>query len=517
MATTETFDAVIVGSGAAGGAAAHRLTAAGWKVCVLEKGPHRTEKDVFHDELAVCRREYAAPGVASEPNVEVKHGTPQRTARGWIACGVGGGTVYMSGFFFRMRARELADWPVDAREMAPFYDQVERTIGVSGDAAKLPEPQAPFPLGPIAVHPAARLVEEACARLGRHVFPTPRAILSEPYAGRPACAYCGFCGSYGCEIGAKSSSEVSFLRLAARTGNLTLVPDAPVVEVLAPGGRAGGVVWQDAQGARHEARGRVVVLAASAIQTARLLLLSGLANGSGQLGKNLMFATFAGASGTFALPHAAFPTGGREWPFLDRSVQDDDVPGTLIFIMPHVNPIHRAERLARRAGDEPPLWGVELARRLRRGFLDTRAIEVEAFSSFQPHAEAQVTLDPEVKDRRGLPVARFSAAVHPASLEASDRLAARGREILAAAGATVEESTEERTYALLQAGTARMGADASTSVIDASGRVHDVKNLYVADSSGFPSIGGAPFTETIMANALRVASRIVEAGARGEL
>jgi choline dehydrogenase-like flavoprotein len=129
-----------------------------------------------------------------------------------------------------------------------------------------------------------------------------------------------------------------------------------------------------------------------------------------------------------------------------------------------------------------------------------------------------VSLDPERRDPNGVPVARISIAVHPASLSASDFLLERGTEVLTAAGALeVRRSDEPRTYWNLQAGTARMGRDPSRSVVDPSGQSHEVRNLYVADSSTFPSGGAAPFTLTIMANACRVASHVVARGVRGEL
>jgi choline dehydrogenase-like flavoprotein len=542
------LDACVVGSGAGGGAVAYALTRAGFRVALVEKGPHYKDADFFHDELAICRRTFFVPSPFSEPQVMLRDGgAPERTTDGWIACCVGGGTVHMSGYFFRMRPEDfrlrslygglpfsnLADWPIAVREMDPFYDEVERVIGVSGDATAEGRAAA-YPLGPMISHPSAALVEQACQKLGVRTFPTPRAIVSADYGGRPACHYCGFCGSYGCEVGSKSSTLSTFIALAQQSGRLTLVPNAMVSAVDMGGERAIGVTYIDQKGSHHAIRSKITVLACSAIQTARLLLLSatshhpeGLANSSGQVGKNLVFATFGSAYGRFGLPSPHFPDGARVMPFLDRAVRDYDVApkpklehpkeGTLLFMLPHKNPIFQAERLAKVQGG-PPVFGAELKRRMREFFRDTRTIEVEGFGEFFPHAGCDVVLDPEVKDRYGLPVARIRTGVHPASLEASNALLSRGRAILDAAGAeSVGSYPGERIYHVLQAGTARMGKRAHDSVLDASGRAHDVKNLYVADASGFPSTGGAPFTLTIMANALRVASHIVRRAGRGEL
>jgi choline dehydrogenase-like flavoprotein len=512
---------------------------------VLEKGPYYRESDFTHDELDVCRRSYFVPSALTEPHMVAKNGRPaERSSDGWIACCVGGGTVHMSGFFFRMHREDfhlrslygavananIADWPISFDEIEPYYDEVERVIGVSGDAAANPrEPRRrPYPLAPILSHPSASLIEDASRKLGLRAFPTPRAVLSADYGGRRACQYCGFCGSYGCEVGAKSSSLASFVPLATATGKLTLRPRAMATRVVASGGRAQAVLYLDEKGALVEARARVIVLALSAVETARLLLGSGLCNASGQLGRNLLFSTAAAGWGRFPAASPHFPPAARALPFLDRSVQDQyllprgNLPhpkgGTLLFNLPHKNPIFQAERLAATDGEAPPLFGAALQRKLREFFLESHTVEWETFSEFFPHEGCDVTLDPDVKDRFGLPVARIRVAVHPVSLAVSDHLANTGRAVLEAAGATSTGAAhDDRAYLFLQAGTARMGTDPARSVLAPSGEAHEVKNLYVADGSGFPSSGGAPFTLTIMANALRVAAGIVARGRRGQL
>jgi choline dehydrogenase-like flavoprotein len=543
----DSFDAVIVGSGAGGGAAAYALTQAGFRVCVLEKGPHYKSEDFYHDELEVCRRDYFVPSPLDEPHTVVRPGktTAERTTDGWIACCVGGGTVHMSGFFFRLhredfRVRSLygevaradvGDWPITYEDLAPFYDEVEKTIGVSGDATANPHegPRAPFPLAPLLAHPASALVEAGARKVGLRAFPTPRAILSADYNGRAACQYCGFCGGYGCEVGAKSSSAVTFLALAAKSGKLTLQPRAMATRVTTDRrGRARGVTWRDASGATHETTGRVVILACSSIETARLLLISKIGNASGLVGKNLIFAGWASGWGRFPAPSPHWPPGATGLPFIDRSIQDlylvkdaglpHPKAGTILFNAPHINPIFQLERLADRGEDAPPLFGNELKRQLREFYADTRTIEWEAFSEFFPHDGCEVTLDPDVKDRFGLPVARLQTAIHPTSFAVSEHLAHRARDVLDAAGATKTGSDPgPRVYHVLQAGTARMGADPRSSVTNRDGELHDSPNVFVADASTFPSAGAAPFTLTIMANALRIARAIAARGKRGEL
>jgi choline dehydrogenase-like flavoprotein len=509
---TEACDACVIGSGAGGGAAAWALARAGLRVVVLERGPHYREQDFFHDELAVCRRDYFVPDPARDPHVVVRGGRSERSAEGFIACCVGGGTVHMSGYFFRMRREDFRGWPIALADLEPFYTEVEREIGVSG-AGKL------HPLPPLLAHPAAKLVEQACAKLRVQAFPVPRAIVSGDYRGRQACTYCGFCGSYGCEVGAKSSTLATFLRTAHRTGKLTLRDRCRATRIATAGARASEVLYLDAAGHEQRIRARAVVVACSAIETARLLLASGVANGSGLVGKGLMFSTTASGFGRFPRDSPFWPASMEKLPFIDRALQDlPGAPaGTILFQRPHLNPIFQAERLAWNRG-APPAFGVELKRRMKEFFLETHTIEWESFSAFEPHDGCDVALDGAVKDPAGIPVARVRMDVHPSSLSGSDVLAARAREVLSAAGAVRQgETGDDRVYSVLQCGTARMGADPATSVVDASCQAHEVRGLFVADSSTFCSSGSAPFTLTIMANALRVGRGIADQMRRREL
>jgi choline dehydrogenase-like flavoprotein len=232
-----------------------------------------------------------------------------------------------------------------------------------------------------------------------------------------------------------------------------------------------------------------------------------------------MFAALGTGYGRFPRGSPAWSPGTERLPFIDRALQDlPGAPrGTILFQRPHPNPIFQTEKLAWNRS-RPPAFGAELKRRMREFFLETHTLEWESFSEFLPHEGCDVSLDPAVKDAAGQPVARVRIALHPASLAASDQLAARAREVLSAAGAVrLGESGEERVYTVLQCGSARMGANPSTSVLDAACQAHDLKGLFVADSSSFCSSGSAPFTLTILANALRVAAGIAGRMRRREL
>jgi hypothetical protein len=196
-APDEVYDACIVGSGAGGGATAWALCRAGWKVLLLEKGPHIAAKDFVHDELGVCRRPYFMPNPMEDPNMVAAGGAAaERSAEGWISSCVGGGTVHMAGYFFRMRPEDfrvrslygavagasVADWPFRYEELLPHYLEVERTIGVSGDAGAEPHHRPAYPLAPLLSHPAGALVDRACSKAGMRSFRIARAIVSADYA-----------------------------------------------------------------------------------------------------------------------------------------------------------------------------------------------------------------------------------------------------------------------------------------------------------------------------------------------
>jgi choline dehydrogenase-like flavoprotein len=548
-------DVCVIGSGAGGAPIAHRLSEAGARVVVLEKGPWYRAEDFTHDEIATVRRDMWVPYPTEEPHLQRDAGgSAYRTNNGWIANCVGGGTVHMSGYFYRLHPADfelrtrygavegatLADWPIGYADLAPYYDRVEATIGVSGQAGAHPfePPRAgPYPLPPVATNVLAGLVERGARKLGWHPFQIPRAVLSTAYRGRGACVYCDYCGSYGCESGAKSSTLASLIPEALATGRCEVRPHCMAFEVGTDDeGRATSVRYYDQEGEAREQRARVIVVAATAVESARLLLNSrsrrfpaGLANGSGLVGRNLSFSILAKGAGEFErrrLPEVMQPRPANH--FLDRAVQDHyfldpkesapgfDKGGTVHFILPHRNAIYTAERLSRRS--EPRLWGEALAQAILRYHRDVHQIEFEVFGEWLTSDDTRVTVDGGVEDRCGIPVATIHHTPHPASRHNVKVLADKGEALLRAAGAheTWTEEAGGTTY-VLQHGTCRFGTDPATSVLDPSCRAHEVPNLYVTDGSFMPTSGGVPTTLTILANAFRVADQMVEQlkGAKG--
>jgi len=534
-------DAVVVGSGAGGAPVAYELASAGLKVVILEKGRRYRDEDFDHDEIRMCRRSFFTPSIADEPHT-LRHGESEKATRvtaGWVSSIVGGGTVHMAGYFHRLHPIDfklrstlggipkstVVDWPISYEDLEPFYTRVEQEVGISGvwHAHPFEEPRkSDYPMPPLAENGIAKQIDEACAKLGYHPFPTPRAIVSQSYRGRQPCMFCSLCASYGCEIGAKSSTLASLIPAAEATGLCEVRPECMATEIpVDASGRVTGVVYRTAAGESAFQPARCVVVACTALESARLLLLSrsarfpsGLANASGVVGKNLVF------SGE-TKGEALFKRQGREgvaWladrlPFVQRSLQDfylldrpvDGVrkAGTIGFALAHPNPIFTAERIAG-SGSETR-WGVRLKQALREEAVGARTLTFETFAEFLPTSGTYVDLDPDVKDRWGVPVARITLGRHALDVAANRLLAARGKEVLDALGPDSSKITQEDGQDMvLQGGTCRFGRDPATSVLDVDCRAHTVPNLYVSDSSFMPTSGGVPFTLTIMANALRV-------------
>lgn len=541
------LDVLVIGSGAGGGPLALTLSRAGLKVLVLEKGPDYGRELYKRDEVTIVRRSFFVPSLDDEPHVLVENGKARRTAIGWIANCVGGGTVHMGGYFyrfhpddFRMRSRfgtyeEIADWPYTYDDLEPYYTRAEWAVGVSGFKDPYEGPRSkPYPMPALEEHPLSRALDRACEQRNLRAFVTPRAINSQPYEGRPACHYCEFCGSYGCPTGAKGSVQEALLSKAARTGFCEIRPNVMVREVLAGrNGRATGCIYLDADGAEHEVSAKVVCVCCSSIESARLLLLSkstgapdGLANGNGLVGRHLQLHSFSKGYARFRYDrHPELPLRVRH-PFLDRSIRDfyflppgvSDLPkGGLIRIwFPHANPIFTAVRLA---SDHTSrlLWGNELKQRIRDYYHSYRTLEVDIFHDFIPNGGTYVDLDPQVRDKWGLPVARIYLDIPGHHARAGKWLVARSLEVFEAMGADELLTGEEGdTAPHLVHGTCRAGRDPKTSVLNEYCQTHEVPNLFVVDGSFMPTSGGVATTLTILANSFRVADHIVARAMGGD-
>lgn len=539
-------DVCVVGSGAGGSPLAYELGKAGFKVVVLEKGPWYRQEDFVHDEILNSRRNFFMPLPWNEPHLW-RAGPDKpfaRTNDGWTANCVGGGTVHMSGYFYRLKpvdfrlrselgdvkGANVADWPIRYEDLAPYYDKAEALLGVSGRVVphKFLEPRKQgYPFPPLAEHPVSLEIDKACQSLGWQALPTARGILTANHEGRRACTYCTLCGSYGCETGAKASTLAALVPKAVATGNVEIRPRSMATQITAGAdGLAKSVVYLDQDGVTQEQPAKIVVVSCTAIESARLLLNStsarfpsGLGNHNGLVGKNLLFSSFGQSKATFRVSSQA---ASKAWlqtkaPFVNRSVQEFYLMpdarfgfrkgGTLGFMWAHPNPIFAAVGLAKKGADG--IFGKALKDKLRE-YRDSRILEFEIYGEFLPTDDTRVTVDANVKDSYGLPVAAITVKRHPTDLVMTKFLVERGEEVLQALGPeSVTRVGVAGETAILQGGTCRFGNDEGQAVLDKNCRSHSVKNLYVVDGSFMPSSGGVPITLTIAANSFRVADHLV--------
>ncbi len=559
------YDVCVIGSGAGGASVACRLAEAGHTVLVLEKGPWFERSEFLKDEIVQSRRPTFKSSVQTEPMVsswwdirQGKHLAPTPTAKYWNGNLVGGASELMSGFFIRMKPHDFrvrstygpvegaepADWPIQYDDLEPYYDLVEKEVGVSGRVVSLPEGLADrrssptFPMPPTREHPFSAMIDELAPKQGLHSIPLPRAVLSitdrERFPERSACHYTGYCGSYACYSGAKGAAGAAFLPRALRTGRCDLIARAHVRRLETNDkGAVVRAIYQDRDGKQQSVEARVFVVACQAVESARLLLKSksrthpqGLGNNTGQVGRNFISSTFGAGWGEFPLsvhPHLRTPE-ARGAPFVNRILQDfyrrEGMPhngGTLNFLLLHPNPIAASTMQAfwdqTRVGghqERLPIWGRALKRKLAHYFTEVEHLKFEVFGEWLPNPDCRVELDPKVKDKYGDPVARVYQRTHPRSIENAWFLVERGMDFLRKMGARNVRSAP--TYGTpstnLLAGTCRFGDDPKTSVLDRNCRAHDTDNLYVTDGSFMPNGGSSPFTFTIYANALRVADQI---------
>ena len=551
------FDVVIIGSGASGGAVAYTLCKAGFKVAVLEKGRLIRREEFSKDELAYCRRDIVTPNLFEEYHV-----IEERVNGKWVATPtyesgwsfwngniVGGSSNFMSGMLhrlhpddFRLKSKygeikgaNVVDWPITYEDLEPYYTLAEELVGISGHYE--PHPFEPprstpdFTQPPTRENAVVKLLDKSCRELGIRSLVTPRAVLSRDKGHRNACYYSNFCGSYGCSSGAKSSSREALLHPALATGNLALLSNTHVKSLYTDKKEhvSYALVVNTITGQEKKIYGDIFVVAAQAHESARLLLNSankyhpsGLANDSGELGKNLVFSGGGAGQGELhadSLKEISFAELMQTGYFVNRSILDwyfvDDwwdgkfKGGSVEFMFEHQNIISRARKNNDNEGKM--LWGSALAERVVDRFTKQKSIRFEIFNDWLPNDNCFVSLDPTHKDKYGMPVGRLRVEGHPQDIKVGKYIANKCEAVLEEMGAkNIYSSVSSAPAQNLVAGGCRFGNDPKTSVLNKYCQAHDVLNLFVADASFMPTGGSVAYTWTIYANAFRVADHIVE-------
>ncbi|MBI3949364.1 MAG: GMC family oxidoreductase [Acidobacteria bacterium] len=526
MAQSNIPDVCIVGTGAAGGIMMYELARRDVSVVALEAGRRHDPSSFVQDELHGLNELYW-----SEP----------RTAVGREPClpfggvGVGGGSLHYGGASnryhesdFRVKSQDgvAADWPISYRDLEPYYELVEREIGVAGLAGENPylPPSKPYPMPPHPFNFAAKVFKKGCDKLNVKLLHTPAAINSVPYDGRPSCRYAAYCLT-GCDWGAKGSTLVTVIPKAEKLG-ARIIPEAFAFRLnLDKSGRVRSISYFDREKREQEQKAKVFVLCAGGVETPRLLLLSksssfpdGLANSSGLVGKNFMvhgqaivYARFPHEVGA-GLSYKGNSAHAEVRDFYETNRKNSFVRGYTLTVM-----VAPPLMFLFFKGRNVTTWGRELKDEMREY---PYTMTVWVCGDQLPQESNRVELDPTVVDSFRIPVARTvhawcsnDVAVMKAGIE-------KTKEICDAAGARHFTATPMPAGLGGSAhllGTCRMGDDPRTSIVDAFGRSHDVKNLFIAAGSVFPTSGAVSPTLTIQALAARTAHYIAQAARKGDL
>ncbi|HZK92204.1 MAG TPA: GMC family oxidoreductase [Stellaceae bacterium] len=512
-------DFAIVGTGAGGGTLACRLAEMGFSVVGFDAGPWwRPLEDFASDEAHQHKLYWNGERICDGDDPVALGGNNSGRS-------VGGSTVHFAMVSLRFRpewfkARSLlgygADWPLDWREMWDYYRQVEQALKISGPLSYPWGPKRPrYPYRPHELNAAGLVLARGCEALGIGWTPTPIATVSAPRGRSPPCVYRGFCVT-GCSTNAKQSVLITWLPRAVAAGaeirDLAMVGR---IETDAKSGLATGVHYHR-EGQWRFQRAKNVVVAGYAIETPRLLLNSsdlrhpdGLANSSGLVGRNLMVQANQAVYGTMAEEvrwYKGPPSLGltEHWNYTDAG---KDFFGGYCYMAVGTLPVAWAGVVARERG----LWGQKLRDEMEKY---NHQAGVKLVGEVMPDERNRITLADET-DEFGLKVARVTFSYGDNDKRLIRHAMQSMRDCVDAAG--VRDLWDENDDTCHLNGTARMGDDPRTSVVNADCRSWDIPNLWICDGSVFPTVGGVNPSLTIQAIALRTADRIRDMAARGEL
>jgi choline dehydrogenase-like flavoprotein len=570
------YDVCIIGSGAGGGTAAKVLTEGGLSVVLLEAGPRLDPDKDFKEHMWPYQLPHRGVGIGGKqrgigdefmaPNGfwEIQ-GEPYTTAPGssfrWFRSRIEGGRTNHWGRIalrfgpadFRSHSTDGFgdDWPITYEELAPYYDKVESYIGVFGSKENIPNAPDGVFMPPPKPRCTETLVKKACDKLKITCIPSRLAILTKPLNDRDACHYCAQCGR-GCRSASNFSSSQVMIPPAMATGRLTMIANAMAREiVVGASGKAEAVSYIDkSTGSEQRVFAKAVVVAASACESARLLLNSksatfsnGLANSSGVVGRNLTDSVGSDLAGYFPQlenmpPHNHDGVGGMHMymPWWRFGNKNEFLRGYHIEFgggrdMPGVGGFEYV-------CEESEGYGVSLKQKCRSSY--GTFIGFSGRGEMIPNEKSYCELDPEVKDKWGIPVLRFHWQWGDNEMKMAADMQQTFRSIIEAAGGTViggsrrhpQKSSAGESNALQhqpagrisqggeiihELGTVRMGSDPKTSALNKNCQAHDVKNVFVADAAPFVSNPDKNPTLTIMALSWKTSDYLLDQAKKGEL
>jgi choline dehydrogenase-like flavoprotein len=567
LRSPKVYDVCIIGSGAAGGAAAKVLTEGGLTVVMLEAGPalnpakdfkeHLWPYDLAHRGGGIGGKlrgeesdEFMAPNGAWEIKGEPYILAPGSTFRWFRSRIVGGRTNHWGRVALRFSPVDFKprtadgmgdDWPITYEELAPYYDKAESYIGVFGSKENIPSSPDGIFLPPPKPRCTETLLKKACDKLNIRCVPARMAILTQPLNGRAPCHYCGQC-TRGCKTASNFSSSQVLIPPALATGRLTLITNAMAREiVVGKTGRVEAVSYVD-RITRTEKRvhARSFVVAASTCESARLLLNSrstlfpdGLANSSGVVGRNLMDSVGSWGSGYFPQlenmpPHNHDGSGGNYLPHVyvpwwkfDRKNEFlrgyHLEPGGGRF-MPVVGQFDDES-------DHSEGYGQSFKQKCRRSY--GASIGMEALGEMIPNEHTYCEVDPDVVDEWGIPALRFHWRAGNNEIKMAKDMQETLRAIVEAGGGTYSTETTpdgpnpyglyDGGTAIHESGTVRMGNDKRTSAVNKYCQAHDVKNLFVTDAAAFVTSPDKNPTLSILALSWRASEYLLTQAKMGNL
>jgi len=510
------YDVIIVGSGAGGGTLAHRLAPSGKRVLILERGDWLPREIENWDAAAV----FVHNRYVSHDTWHDQNGTAFQPQIHYF---VGGATKFYGAALYRLRERDFGElvhhggispaWPVGYDVFEPYYTQAEQLYQVHGDHGQDPtEPPAgtAYPFPPVSHEPRIQALKDDLARAGLHPFDAPCGImLNEADPAFSTCIRCATCDGFPCLVHAKSDADVIAVRPAVQHPNVTLVRNATVRRLQSDAsGRTVTSVIADVDGTEQRFSASVVVVSAGAANSAKLLLASasdthpdGLANGSGQVGRNYMFhnsRAFLAVSEEKNDTKFQKTLGLNDYYFGDDEFQYP--MGNVQMVGKSSAPMYRGER---------PIE-TKLAPTFTLEEVAKHAVDFWLSVEDLPTADNRVTLDAD-----GDIVLSYT----PNNREPLEQLYHRVKGHLGHLGLHPHHLIPRDVYmkndipvagCAHQAGTARFGRDPATSVLDTNCKAHELDNLYVVDTSFFPSIGAVNPALTAMANAMRVGEHLIE-------
>lgn len=515
--TMDKVDVVIVGAGAAGSVYAAVLAEAGKSVLVLERGAERKLEDLYSSQTWARRLKWGAPHVVEDGENSISYNFN-------AGHGFGGAAIHHYGVWPRYQPEDFElqsrygkglDWPFSYDTLRPWYDQIQKDVGMSGDAKKeIRRPEgAPYEMPPVLVSNHGKVLARGFEKMGMHTSPVPMAILTEPYNGRPACVWDGWCDA-GCPTGALANPLVVYAPRAEKAG-ARFKGNAAVTRVLSDkkGKKVTGVEYYTSEGERIVQPADAVVLCAFTVENSRILLNSaneqhaeGLANSSGLVGRYLMCHPAVSVFGMFEdeMQNYLGATGGQLMcqDALTKTGNPNDAFGSRQW---EIGLAIKPNDLLGIAMSRPDIFGDDLHQFMQDGARHLGSMV--GICEDQPLPDNRIGLATD-NDQFGFPLARVTYRVSDEGRKLWQNAAAEGVELFKAAGA--KEAWHGPMAAQHIMGGTIMGSDRRKSVTNGEAQTHDVPNLFIGGPSVFPTSSAINSTFTAHAVALKSARFIAE-------